>query len=115
MISVLPDLTYLVFVDGSDAVDRQGDSILLPRDDDLVLRQAGRRDADACARLLAQLLHQSVVGTGDEGVEGLLQRQTLHGSLVLARRAKEGGGGGGSRQTRVEQTAEFVNIGFHRY
>lgn len=75
--------THLVVVDGSDAAERQGDGLLLPGDDDLVLGQAGRGDADASPRLLAQLLHQPVVGAGDEGVEGLLQGQTLHCTLVL--------------------------------
>lgn len=104
MISVLPDQTHLVVIDASDAVDRQGDGLLLPSDDNLVLGQAGRGDANAGACLLAQLLYQSVVGTGDEGVESLLQRQTLHGSFVLERREEEEGG--------VEQTAKSVNIGF---
>lgn len=76
----------LVFVDGSYAVDRQSDGLLLPSDDNLVLRQAGRRDADASARLLTQLLNQPVVGAGDEGVEDLLQGQTLHSALVLSNR-----------------------------
>lgn len=76
---------HLVVVDGSDAAERQGDGLLLPGDDDLVLGQAGRRDADASARLLAQLLHQAVVSAGDEGVEDLLQGETLHRTLVLER------------------------------
>lgn len=78
----------LVFVDGSDAADRQSDGLLLPGDDDLVLGQAGRGDADASARLLAQLLHQPVVGSGDEGVEGLLQGVALHRTLVLTKRRR---------------------------
>lgn len=75
--------THLVFVDGSDAADGQRDRLLLASDDDLVLGQAGRWDADAGSCVLAQLLHQPVVGSGDEGVEGFLQRQTLHCTLVL--------------------------------
>lgn len=75
--------THLVFVDGSDAVQREGDGLLLPRDDDLVLGEAGGRDADAGPRLLAQLLHQPVVGASDEGMEDLLQGETLHRTLVL--------------------------------
>lgn len=75
--------THLVVVDGSYAAERQGDGLLLPGDDNLVLGQAGRGDADAGARLLAQLLHQPVVGAGDEGVEGLLKGQALHCTLVL--------------------------------
>lgn len=64
--------THLVFVDGSDTAECHGDSLLLPCDDDLVFWQAGRWDADASARLLAQFLHHSVVGAGDERVENLL-------------------------------------------
>lgn len=86
--------THLVVIDGSDAVQRQSDGLLLPGDDDLVLGQARRWNADASARLLAQLLHQAVVGAGDERVEGLLQGETLHRSLVLASRR---GGGVGKR------------------
>lgn len=88
---------HLVVVDGSNAAERHGDGLLLPGDDDLVLGQAGGGDADASARLLAQLLHQPVVGSGDEGVEGLLQGETLHRTLVLVR-------GGG-----VNETMEYVN------
>lgn len=65
--------THLVVVDGADAVQCQGHSLLLPSDDDLVLRQAGRRYADASARVLAQFLHQPVVGASNERVEDLLQ------------------------------------------
>lgn len=85
MVKTVPvERTHLVVVDGSDAAQRQGHGLLLPSDDDLVLGQAGRGDADSSPRLLAQLLHQPVVGAGDEGVEGLLQGETLHRTLVLS-------------------------------
>lgn len=85
----LENKTNLVVVDAPDAAECQGDGLLLAGDDDLVLGQARRRDADAGARLLAQLLHQAVVGAGDERVEGLLQGQTLHCTFILVSEEEE--------------------------
>lgn len=91
--------THLVVIDGADAVQCQSHCLLLPGDDYLVLGQAGWRYADAGACVLAQFLHQPVVGAGDERVEDLLQGEALHGALVLVRR------GGGVRQTTVRSSS----------
>lgn len=98
--------SHLVFVDGSDAADSQRDRLLLAGDDDLVLRQAGRWDADAGPCLKAQLLHQPVVGSGDEGVEGFLQGQTLHRALVLV----SGWGRAGERRQTEESIKRDVMV-----
>lgn len=74
---------HLLLVNGSDMGDGQGDRLLLPSDDDLVLGQAGRGDANAGPSLLTQLLHQPVMSAGNERVESLLQREPLHRSLIL--------------------------------
>lgn len=80
--------TRLVLIDLADMQERLSNRLLFAGDDYLILVDTGRRDVDTGPRVLHDLLDHFVESSSNERVEGLLQAQTLHGSLVLEHNGK---------------------------
>ncbi len=74
---------HLLFIDGPDAGNRQGNCLLLTGNDNLIFGYAGGRDVNTSTGLLTKLLNESIICTSDEWMKSLLKRQTFHGTLIL--------------------------------